>query len=90
MLYGYTDVDGLGASVAPPAPHCFASLDEARSKFEAEARKHFVISGQPLIMRLFAGSPDGDETRYGYPDEPDHTLRAQGNDFNLDILIEEF
>jgi hypothetical protein len=90
MLYGYIDVDGLGASIVPSKPDCYTSLSVAQSELSDYARRYFNDGGeQPLILRLFVGEPDGDEETYGYPDEPDYVFRADCNAFENDIHIEE-
>jgi len=89
MLYGYTDIDGLGASVVPLEAEQFDSLDSAKDALDNAAMAHFAINHKPLLMRLFLGEASGDEATYGYPDFPDFVLRAECNDFNADILITE-
>jgi len=89
MLYGYTNTDGLGASVVPVGAQSFDCLESAKDQFESEAKLHFSVAHQPLLMWLFKGEPDGDEDSCGYPDFPDFLLRAECNDFNADILITE-
>lgn len=89
MLFGYIDVEGLGASVHPQKALVFRNLTEAREELEDQAREHFKGSHSPLLLRVFIGTPDGDEETYGYPDEPDYVFRADGNHFNDDIQIVE-
>lgn len=88
-MYGYTTAEYLGGNLIPPMPRRFEGLDDAKAQLEAEAREFFKIESRPLVMWLYEGEPAGDEQDYGYPDYPDHVLRAECNDFETDILITE-
>ncbi len=89
MLYGYTTAEYAGGNLTPPMPRRFEDLDDASDQLHAEAKEFFRIESRPLTMWLYGGEPDGDEQDYGYPDYPDHVLRAVCNDFENDILITE-
>lgn len=89
MFYGYIDVEGLGASVHPQKALVFRNLTEAKAELEDQAKQHFEIGHAPLLLRVFAGTPDGDEETYGYPDDPDYVFRADCNVFTADIQIVE-
>lgn len=89
MLYGYTTAEYLGGNLVPPKARRFEDLADAEFQLRAEAKEFFEVESRPLTMWLFKGEPDGDEQRYGYPDYPDHVLRAECNDFENDILITE-
>jgi hypothetical protein len=87
MLHGYIDIAGLGASVAPLSATQFENLSVAKDHLASIAREHFSISNSALLMWLFAGELTGDEHHYGYPDTPEHVLRAECNEFTFDIQI---